>query len=114
MISISIPERPNCTRIKPCKICPFINSDFNRNESDQDDYHRSAMLELANGNDGVWTCLLHLNYDKSLRAQCHIGAKELVKASAYLQDAPGLTMTDDWNFFDQEEGIKLKTNKENL
>lgn len=85
MITITIPERPNCTKIRPCGICPFIDSDFNRSKTDQDQYHRDAMLEIASEGDQVWTCLLHLNYDKSLRAQCHIGAKELIKAKQMLE-----------------------------
>ena len=80
-------ERPNCTRVKTCGVCPFKDSDFDRNESDQDDYHRIAMLSIASEGDSVWTCLHHLTRDKSLKAQCHVGAKELVKAQNYLLTA---------------------------
>lgn len=78
-------KRPNGTRLKPCKICPFIGSDFNRNESHQDDYHRMAMQEIYQSGDLVWTCLYHLNYDKKHSLQCHVGAKELLKVKDFYE-----------------------------
>ena len=81
--------RPNCTRLKTCSICPFKDSDFDRNETDQDDYHRMAMLDMASEGESVWTCLYHLTKDKTLHAQCHVGAKELIKAKQYLQQMEG-------------------------
>jgi len=73
-------ERPNCTRLRVCKMCPFIGSDIDRTNDDQDIYHRDAMLGMAREGESVWTCLYHLHVDKSIRPQCHIGAKELIKA----------------------------------
>lgn len=77
-------ERPNCTRLRVCGICPFIGSDINKTETDQDQYHRDAMLGMAKEGDGVWTCLHHLHYEKTMRAQCHVGAKELARARTIL------------------------------
>jgi len=51
----------------------------------QEDYHRVAMLSMAHEGEEVWTCLHHLNYEKSdIRFQCHKGAKELVKAKRHV------------------------------
>lgn len=45
-----------------------------------------AMLEMAQEGDEVWTCLHHLNYEKSdIKIQCHVGAKELIRAKEALK-----------------------------